>query len=301
MPDRLYKYTSCAAAAAIIQNCTLKLSVPTAFNDPFDILLGEALGSEVEDFLRDLMPAFFDLASGELDVTPMRPGVFKDQIVFINQQLRRLTPEALAVRRVAWLQQPPEGIWADPEFLRQSNQLVVGTIQAQLGRYGVFCSATNKDSLLMWSHYADHHRGVVLELRPDVPRDSPLMASKPIVYSTERPLLYRSPHDLLRKSLLLSAEDAARELVEPLIYTKSTEWAYESEYRLAIPDYVPAGATERFIEFYPTELCGVLFGCRVTDERRREIEGLARTLNPGVRFSRAVMARREYALEWVDD
>ena len=153
----------------------------------------------------------------------------------------------------------------------------------------------------MWSHYADHHRGIVLELRPDVPRDSPLLASKPIVYSTERPLLYRSPHDLLRKSLLLSAEDAARELVEPLIYTKSTEWAYESEYRLAIPDYVPAGATERFIEFYPTELCGVLFGCRVTDERRREIEGLARKLNPDVRFSRAVMARREYALEWVDD
>ena len=83
-------------------------------------------------------------------------------------------------------------------------------------------------------------------------------------------------------------------------YTKSTEWAYEGEYRLAIPDYVPVGA-ERFMEFYPNELCRVLFGCRVPDERRREIEELARTLNPNVRFSRAVMARREYALEWVDD
>jgi hypothetical protein len=38
-------------------------------------------------------------------------------------------------------------------------------------------------------------------------------------------------------------------------YTKSTEWAYEGEYRLAIPDYVPVGA-ERFMEFTRASCAG---------------------------------------------
>jgi len=51
-PSYLYKYTTCIAARAIFTNSNVKLSVPSAFNDPFDILLEEALGSEVKDFLR---------------------------------------------------------------------------------------------------------------------------------------------------------------------------------------------------------------------------------------------------------
>jgi hypothetical protein len=47
----LYKYTTCAAASAIIENQTVKLSKPQAFNDPFDILLEEALGQDLEGFL----------------------------------------------------------------------------------------------------------------------------------------------------------------------------------------------------------------------------------------------------------
>jgi hypothetical protein len=66
-PTYLYKYTTCAAARVIITNSSIKLSVSRAFNDPFDILLEEALGLEVDDFLRDLMPAFFEIVSGELD------------------------------------------------------------------------------------------------------------------------------------------------------------------------------------------------------------------------------------------
>jgi hypothetical protein len=54
----LYKFTSYAAATAIIKNCMIKLSRPDAFNDPFDLLLNEALGNDIKPFLGDLLPAF---------------------------------------------------------------------------------------------------------------------------------------------------------------------------------------------------------------------------------------------------
>jgi hypothetical protein len=276
------------------------LSVPSAFNDPFDILLEEALGSEVEDFLRELRPAFFEIVTGELDYATLRPGAFTDQVILLNEQLRQLPPEALAARRKAWVTEPPENIW-NLTSLRDNNRQSVATIQGQFRTYGIFCTATNKDSLLMWSHYADHHRGVVLELQPNLEKDSALLASRPVHYSNERPLMYRSARDMVERALFMSAEDVANALLRSLIYTKSLEWEYEGEFRLAIPRFVPQGASAAYLDLYPDELSRVYFGCRVTDEQRRELEGLARTLNPNVRFSRAVIARREYALEWVDD
>jgi Protein of unknown function (DUF2971) len=299
-PTFLYKYTTCAAAGAIIRNSSLKLSIPSAFNDPFDILLEEALGSEVEDFLHELLPAFFEIVSGELDYVTLRPGDFRDKVILLNQQLRDLPADALTARREAWAKQPPEGVW-DLKSLRENNKLVVATIQGQFRTYGILCTSANKDSLLMWSHYSDHHRGVVLELRPNVEKQSALLASKPVRYSKERPLMYRSARELIEKALFQSAEDVARSLLQSLIYTKSPEWEYEGEFRLAIPRFVREGAREAYLDFHPEELTRVLFGCRVSDDQRRELEGLARRFNPDVRFSRAIMARREYALKWAED
>ena len=99
----------------------------------------------------------------------------------------------------------------------------------------------------------------------------------------------------------MSSEDKGKAILEPLIYTKSNEWEYEGEYRLACPRLIPKGASEGFLSLYPRELSRIYFGCRMPDEQRQELKTLARNLNSSARFSRAVMARREYALEWADD
>jgi hypothetical protein len=92
-PEYLYKYTSYYGAKEIITNCSVKLSVPTAFNDPFDILLEEALGSEIEEFLGDLLPTFFDFVAGEFDHGLLRHGSMRDAILRINTHLRNMAPK----------------------------------------------------------------------------------------------------------------------------------------------------------------------------------------------------------------
>jgi hypothetical protein len=187
------------------------------------------------------------------------------------------------------------------DSMRDSNKNVVSKIRELLQDWGIFCSSTNKDSLLMWSHYADHHRGVVLELQPKIQKDSVLLASRPVKYSDERPLIYKTLRDLLEKSFFMSLENSSTKTMEDLVFTKRSEWSYEDEYRLAIPGLINSGSSVAYMPFYSEELVRIYFGCRMTDAQKAALKGLARNLNPAVKFSRAVLAKRHYGLEWVDE
>src|SRR5436190_14539415 len=88
----LLKYTDYEGARRIIVGSSIKLSHPRAFNDPFDMLLTEALGAELEEFLPDLRMAFFEFVSGDIDYNSLRPS-YRDKIILMNQSLKLLPQE----------------------------------------------------------------------------------------------------------------------------------------------------------------------------------------------------------------
>jgi hypothetical protein len=53
----------------------------------------------------------------------------------------------------------------------------------------VLCLSEIRDSILMWSHYAENHTGVVLAFRPLVERDSALLAAEKVNYVEKVPLI----------------------------------------------------------------------------------------------------------------
>src|SRR5205823_2240477 len=120
----LYKYTSYSAARAIIENHSLKLSRPTAFNDPFDVLLGEALGSDIPHFLGTFKEALIDFVFGEIDPSKIRPGTMGEQIILMNRSVRDKTRSAasLAAMRKAMLKTPIENIWDLDSFEEMVRQ-----------------------------------------------------------------------------------------------------------------------------------------------------------------------------------
>jgi hypothetical protein len=246
------------------------------------------------------MPAFFDLAASELDHTKIRDSDLGRTLIGINQILRALSPENFAIRREAFLARPAEDIW-DLEKLEDNNRQMVATMRSMFSTYGIFCAAGQKDSLLMWAHYGDQHRGVVIELHPNMENDSALLASKSVNYSNERPLLYRTAREMVEKNFLTNADEVASQTNQRLIYTKSEEWSYEHEYRLVIPRFIPDGETVGFLDLHADEPVHIYFGCRVPEAQRGELKRAARRLNPQIRFSRAVLDKREYALEWLAD
>jgi len=89
-------------------------------------------------------------------------------------------------------------------------------------RFGIFCLSENCTNPLMWSHYADSHKGLVLGIDTDILCGShrELMQVK---YSSQRaPLNHRFNRDPEHYKKLLIA----------LITTKSLQWSYEQEYRI---------------------------------------------------------------------
>ena len=53
--------------------------------------------------------------------------------------------------------------------------------RAQLPTYRILCVCEAVDNLLLWSHYADQHKGVVFQLECLKELDVPLLLAKPVI------------------------------------------------------------------------------------------------------------------------
>ena len=291
----LFKYLTPEGAKKTLSTGTLRLSKPSTFNDPFDMRLDEVMGLDLREFLEQQKIALFELLTGELDVGLLRKSQFGAKAALINEAMRKATPEQKNAIKELLIATPLEDLYSF-DSLKKSRDELANIIKEQMSHQGVFCATLRHDSLLMWSHYARSHEGAVLEFVANVEKDSALLASKPVRYSKERPLVYRTSSDLVRRALLMSTQEFAGQILESLIYVKGSEWEYEQEYRLAIPNFVPDGADFAPLEFYPAELIAIYLGCRTAQSDKTELVGLARSLNPGVEVYKARVSPREYAL-----
>ena len=86
---------------------------------------------------------------------------------------------------------------------------------------GVFSFAGDPRSVLMWSHYGDHHTGICVQF--EVARDvETMMQAVRMEYVTEYPVVNY-------------AEEIQAQIKRPLMHKFKT-WDYEREWRIIWPD-----------------------------------------------------------------
>ncbi len=102
----------------------------------------------------------------------------------------------------------------DPELRKKFTQVKQGVAR----EHGVVCLSKNWSNPLLWSHYADKHRGICLGF--DVPHS--LACS--VTYNGDRLALG------IRNRLVKGSLD--REFMLKLLTTKYKDWEYEDEVRL---------------------------------------------------------------------
>lgn len=116
----------------------------------------------------------------------------------------------------------------DKDVERYLMQMVARGIKHELDEEmrnrGVFSLSATWKSGLMWSHYADEHRGICIEYDT---RDQDHPTLSPVDYRGPRAL---KASDLYRWKVQTNAE-AERRIFETYFYTKSNEWRYEREWR----------------------------------------------------------------------
>jgi hypothetical protein len=292
---RLFKYLSPDGAKKSLSTRTIKFSKPSEFNDPFDMRIDELIGLDFRKFAEELGHEMFEFLSGELG--SLRNSKIGNMAAIINNALRSASPEVKKAIHDEVIATNIDELY-DFDDINKSHKNTLEKIQGSLNCHGVFCTTLNHDSLLMWAHYAQSHQGAVFEFAPDFERDSVLCASKPVRYNKERPLVFRHPSDMLRHGITMSPDESTRQIIDDLIFTKSPEWSYEREFRLAIPKFIDIGATCNTLNFAPSELSAVYLGCRINQNDRDELISMTRSINEEAQIYQARISAREYALEF---
>lgn len=102
-------------------------------------------------------------------------------------------------------------------FIEESISQLKKQIRSLIQRCGVLCLSSLKDNIVMWSHYADHHKGIVLGFKPCFEKDSVLTLLKPVVYSSIRPIFYKGGSELLKATITNNKEKEIKSKIEELI------------------------------------------------------------------------------------
>ncbi len=123
---------------------------------------------------------------------------------------------------------------------------------------GVCCLNQNPLSLLMWSHYADFHKGFMVELRFPINSEELIVDFIPfrVRYSEDYPTV-----DMTSTHLTTEKD------IERTLFTKALEWNYEKEFRIL-------GVNKSgIIEDYPQKyLSSVILGVNTSKENKRLIK-----------------------------
>lgn len=243
---RFFKYFG-PDRAGILRSRLIRFSQPSCFNDPFEFLpfieLIDTPGNISQRFIAEANKDF----SAEYDALDDNTKLTISRAEF-NEYLRNALLSNITGGSA--LIQSQTG-YAQKKIIDEVNQAL-----------GILCLSEKHDDLLMWAHYADCHRGFVLEFDSESPffnqrrsEKDDLRHLKPVIYSELRPAI-----------------NLSNTSVEELCLTKSTHWSYEKEWRIikALTDADSINSTAQgdvfLFEFPSDALKAIYIGAKMQED-----------------------------------
>ncbi|ACL04877.1 hypothetical protein Dalk_3187 [Desulfatibacillum aliphaticivorans] len=269
--DVFYKYTSHSTSLKIIKNQSLRWSSPSIFNDPFDVPKIMYEGIDIVDLRMAAVKVFCELLIRTkithfeylqprikylIEAIGDNDEIKKEIIEDLEQHKKELLPDMTGFQLVrdAW-----ESMYEDNRILCLSE----------------FC-----DSASMWDRYSETHKGVVFELGCIDEIDSPWLVAKPVSYS-DAPLFSDTPEGLA-EILLYNGVFAARKILEEYLFTKTTDWSYEKEWRIATTKRHHEGGSYSDWSVHPANFIAIILGMNMGQEERKEVIEMSRKYLPNM-------------------
>lgn len=226
IPESLYRYRRAEGKALdklkqLVLGHELYLNSPSWFNDPFDAKVDiDFSGAEVQDWRR-----------------------------FFRHTLKAARPDlSYSKREQEVTRSMTRKLYQDPAHL----SAMVNDLQTTVDRVGIACFSEIPDNILMWSHYADSHKGVCIEF--DRTQDDSIIAKAlPVNYSPDYKRIKAFGDDDQKQAKLV-------------LLTKSKDWSYEREWRII--DY-EGGVGIRSL--HPASMKSIILGCSIEPATRDAI------------------------------
>ncbi len=141
------------------------------------------------------------------------------------------------------------------------------------GLYYVGSLCTSYKNRLMWSHYADSHKGFCIEYDFSKVKGAGLLL--PVYYSNNRPLFSMQ---IVSKSRDESVAELYRQVMMGVL-TKDKVWEYENEWRIL----VPATLGIESMEYKMPKISCIYLGEAISMENREKILEIAKELKISVK------------------
>lgn len=294
----LYKYTDVFTALKLLREKKFRYTQPIAFNDPFEVspILEQEIGN---NFLSENISTIFNTPSNKeylyntafkemydkLSVEERETisfDKFKEEVIDeVDTELGKLGTSINEEILTRLMKIKPQYT----EYLFRMLPIEIGQST------GVFCLSSKPDDILMWSHYADSHLGIVIEINVENHFFSSL---RKINYTLKRPSIdincdYKNENDKLKYGL-------------NIFFTKSKDWSYECEFRDIKLISTGANSDQKdrlgfpiVLYAFPQEIIkGLIFGSRLTKDSKKEIIRVSKLLDYKIDYKEAVLDKEYY-------
>ena len=283
-----FKFSTVSTALKVIEGQSFRWSSPTAFNDPFDHQAGFVLNQNPQRFAKELSSSMERMIYSDLSISEGVSSQFRAQLLQMRMIRNRFSRDALRTEML-------EIACKSAELMHSGFTDFNAQILTQINHSRVFCVSESNNNVVMWSHYADEHRGVTFELGCVDSIDNTLLCAKPVVYSdtfVAFPGEQRYAQHVTGESHLNIPALAAS-----ISYRKHSDWAYEREWRVSIPMLDnPTGNGFTFYSEQPAVFLSVTLGCRIPAlDQRNVVESLSKHL-PNTKILKAVRSSSKFEL-----
>jgi hypothetical protein len=289
-PKTFFKYMTVKVAKIVLVNYTLRWSSPLLFNDPFDVQRNFSLGFDFEELKEPLLNELKKLISSDsIPDLSSKPHIER----FVNRMRRNPNIQNIVFQELPqWIEQDTQSAerGACQNMKKKWSELVP--------QFRILSLSAINDNPLMWSHYSDSHRGVVLELQGINHLDSPWLIAQPVTYQDSPPMAATKQEWIKSITGQKRLNHDKWQFYAPYTLTKTTDWEYEKEWRVV--SFMRPGESGLYADypFNPPEVRSVYLGCEISDEDSNDIISLLNYDLSHVRAYRAKKLERERKLSF---
>jgi hypothetical protein len=254
MPEILYKYrpNDCHTLATIIHG---KIYFPSIsqLNDPFDGSV-PYIYDETELTTENIFKKMWDIAKKEYQ--EYNDGQIHE---YVSQIMNDPNREEKCVEKL--------------------NQEMREKIEKS---FGIYSLTTQRNNFLMWSHYADAHKGICMGFNTRTLLEEICPIFTEVTYQEDLPK--HSIHD----------DDDVKfiKFVEQLLATKSKVWEYEDEYRFIKLNYA---RKEVLIPLRGVE--EIIFGCRMNTSCKAALKEIITKNNPDCKLFECSLNKKKFEID----
>ena len=259
----LYKYLR-PERVHVLRDRELRFTQASAMNDPFELNpyfetvvtradIEEAFEANPPDITENLRQMYDGLPAEQKQIMPFETVLLLSRAMMQGDNGQRLVAEAL--NQVAEMARELTPGLRDQMLRRLRNEI------------GILSLSEIRDGMLLWTHYADEHRGYAIGFddahpffnRPRAPQDD-FFQTRKVNYT--RPSSFANLMELAENNLL---------------FAKAPDWEYEAERRMLMPTSMVTrsiqreGETIHLVSFPPDCVEQVVLGARASGALEMEV------------------------------